>query len=172
MRAKPVVGEVTMKKIIQFVVFVMVWVALLNVHPAKAQNDNESPEDADRAAVVKAILVELISQRTAKRPLNVARGSVDAKLFPSKIGEVEIVLVNAREIEKQEEFGYVEFETFRLRKSGLSAVIARVWQLCSGYSGRNRYTYAYQKVGEKWEGGWTQEVELNSYHGRSTCKKR
>ena len=164
-----------MKKTTQFVVLLTVWMTCVTGHSASAQNVNESPEDADRATVVKAILSELISQRKAKQPqppLNIARGSVDAKLFPSKVGDVDIFLVSSEEIEKQEEFIFFEFENFRLKRNGLEAVIGKVWQTCSGYSGHNRYIYSYRRVGDKWEGGWDGEVHLESYHGRSPCRKK
>jgi len=142
---------------------------------AIAQNGNVSAEDADRATILKDILSTLIPKRNIKEPqptLNISRGSVDVKLFPAKLGEVDIVLINPEEIKKQEEFIYYEFDNFRLRRFGLEALIAKMWESCSGYGGHDRYFYSYKKVGEKWEGGRTEEVELNNWHGPSRCKKK
>ncbi len=161
-------------KRVQFVVFVFLWIACVPALDAAAQGVSDSSIDADKAAVLKLVLQDLVSQRDAKQPavpLNISRGTLDAKLFPAKIGEVEIALVKVEEIEKQESFVYFEFDTFRIRKSGVVVVLIRVVQSCSGYSDRNRFVYDYKKVNAGWEGSWSREFESFS-DGPSPCKKK
>lgn len=132
----------------------------------------QNSEDADMAAVVKDVLATQISRRRSKldRPLNVSRGVIDASLIPAKIGNVEIVLVDRLKIEKQEEFSYVEFENFRVRRAGIEVVLGIVWQTCSS-GGHDRDSYTYSKVEGKWKGE-AGERFIDIWDGSGRCTKK